>query len=96
MRQGYYIEIVAEFAHVRHVTDQCCQNGQLIQELANREFADRDHETWFQDRDLSSKPGHCRARLLPWRERDRPPESSCLESNGKPLPYKPFGEIPSR
>src|ERR1700722_10172120 len=65
MRQGYDIEIVAEFAHVRHMTDQCCQNGQLIQELANREFADRDHEAWFQDPDLSSKPGTAERDLFP-------------------------------
>ena len=36
-----------------------------IQELADREFADRDHETWFQDRDLGSKPRTTERDLFP-------------------------------
>ncbi len=64
MRQRDYVEIVVEFAHVRHVTDQFRQNRQLVQELADRQFADRDHETRFQDRDLGSKPGTAERNFL--------------------------------
>ena len=58
------VEIVVEFAHVRHVTDQCRQDRQLIHELADRQFADWDHKTWSQDRDLGSKPGAAERDLL--------------------------------
>ena len=45
MRQRYQVKGSAKFLYAYNLTDQFRQNRQFVQELADRQFADRDYKS---------------------------------------------------